>query len=170
MTNTNDPAEVLRLGIRACREDRWREGLDYLTRLAVYGEAEGRLPGVYYSYLGHAIARCEGRRREGLDLCRHAVEKEPFRPENHLNLGAVLGLVGNRRAALRSLRNGLALDPDHRGLKELHRRLGVRQKPPIPFLARSNPINRFIGLWRHQIAQRKAERLRRRAEEAELNA
>lgn len=168
MADPNDPAEVLRQGIRACREDRWRDGLDLLARLARDQEAEGRLPGVFYSYLGHAMARCEGRRHEGLDLCRHAVAKEAYRPENHLNLAAVLALSGNRRGALRSLRNGMALDPDHPGLKELHHRLGVRQSPPIPFLSRSNPANRLIGLWKHQIAERRAERLRRRAEEVEL--
>lgn len=162
----DDPAEILRRGIRACREDRWREGLDELTRLAQDREAGGGLPGIFYSYLGQAIARCEGRKHDGLELCRHAVQIEPFRPENYLNLAQLSVMVGNRRAAIRALRDGLALDPEHRGLRLLQRRLGVRARPPIPFLARSNPLNVLIGRWRHDAKVTAAERKKMRDEEA----
>ena len=168
-TPANNAAEALRRGIRACREDRWREGFDELTRLAREREAEGGLPGFFYGYLGQAIARCEGRKREGLDLCRHAVQIEPFRPENHLNLAQMYVMVGNRRGALRSLRDGLALDSDHRGLLELQRHLGVRRRPPIPFLARTNPLNVIFGQIRHRAETSAAERRKEREEEARLD-
>jgi hypothetical protein len=141
----SDPSEALRAGIRACRDGRWRDGLNLLTPLAQQEERHGRLPGLFYSYLGHAIARCEGRKAVGMELCRHAVSIEPFRPENHLNLGYVNLLVGNRRGAVRALRRGLALDPDHSGLLELQRTLGVRRRPVLPFLSRSHPLNVTLG-------------------------
>lgn len=167
-TVTNDPAEVLRAGIRACREERWREGFDLLTWLAREREGEGGLPGVFYSYLGQAIARCEGRKHEGLELCRHAVQTEPFRPENYLNLATLLLMTGNRRGAIRALRDGLALDSDHRGLLELQRRLGIRRRPPIPFLSRTNPLNRWLGRVRHEAEASAEERRKEREEEAAL--
>ena len=166
MTTGNDPAEALRRGIRACREDRWREGLDELTRLAQEREGEGGLPGLFYSYLGQAIARCEGRKHEGLELCRHAVAIEPFRPENYLNLAYHNVMVGNRRGAIRALRDGLALDSGHRGLRGLQRRLGVRARPPIPFLARDNPLNVLLGRWRHSARVTAIERRKMLEEEA----
>jgi hypothetical protein len=169
MTNAaNDPAEALRRGIRACREERWREGFDELTRLAREREAEGGLPGLFYSYLGQAIARCEGRKHEGLELCRHAVQIEPFRPENYLNLSQLYLMVGNRRGAIRAVRDGLALDSDHRGLNEMRVRLGIRQRPPIPFLSRQNPLNVLLGRWRHNAEAVAAERRKQRQEEAAL--
>lgn len=168
-TAANDSSEVLRSGIRACRENRWREGLDLLTRLAQEREAEGGLPGVFYSFLGQAIARCEGRKREGLELCRHAVSIEPFRPENHLNHAEVLLMVGNRRGAIRALREGLSLDPEHRGLCELQKRMGVRRRPPIAFLPRTNPLNVWLGKHRHEAEVAAAERRKMREEEAKLS-
>jgi hypothetical protein len=167
-TPANAAAEALRRGIRACREERWREGFDELTRLARERESEGGLPGLFYGYLGQAIARCEGRKREGLDLCRHAVQIEPFRPENYLNLAQLYVMVGNRRGAIRAMRDGLALDSDHRGLLELQRRVGVRRRPPIPFLSRTNPLNVILGQLRHKAKTTAAERQQERDEEAAL--
>jgi len=167
-TAANEAAETLRRGIRACREERWREGFDELTRLARERESEGGLPGLFYAYLGQAIARCEGRKHEGLELCRHAVTIEPFRPENYLNLAQLYLMVGNRRGALRALRDGLALDSDHRGLLELQSKLGVRRRPPIPFLSRTNPLNVLIGQLRHRLETSAAERRKARDEEAAL--
>jgi len=141
----DDPSENLRQGIRACREGRWREGLNLLTPLAQQEERHGRLPPLFYSYLGHAIARCEGRKAVGMELCRHAISLDPFRPENHLNLAHLNLIVGNRRGAVRSLQRGLALDPDHAGLLELQKTLGVRRRPMIPWLDRSNPLNVMLG-------------------------
>lgn len=170
MNQANDPTTLLREGIRACREERWREGFELLTELARMEEASGRLPGVFYSFLGQAIARCEGRKRDGIDLCRHAVAQEPYRPENHQNLAVVLLMVGNRRAAVRALRDGLLLDPDHAGLKALEKKMGVRRRPVLPFLPRSNPLNVNFGRLRHARERRRAERLRRKREEEELLA
>lgn len=168
-TAADDASEILRRGIRACREERWREGFDELTRLAREREAEGELPGLFYSYLGQAIARCEGRKHEGLELCRHAVQVEPFRPENYLNLSQLYLMVGNRRGAIRAVRDGLALDSGHRGLAEMRVRLGIRQRPPIPFLPRTNPLNVALGRWRHNAQVAAAERRRERAEEERLS-
>lgn len=168
-TLENDPSEILRSGIRACREDRWREGYELLTRLAQTPTVDGKLPGVFYAYYGQAVARCEGRKQEGLKLCRVALTKEPFRPENHLNHAEVLLMLGSRRAAIRAMKEGLSLDPDHRGLLDLRRRLGIRRRPPIPFLPRGNPLNVWLGKQRHEAEMVARERKKVREEESALD-
>ncbi len=94
------PAVVLKQAIEACREGSWWQAHGQLTQLAQMEERRGNMPGFFYAYLGQAIARCEGRKREGLDLCLYAVSVEPFRPENHLNLAQVYLMLRNRRGSL----------------------------------------------------------------------
>lgn len=163
----DNATQILRDGIRSCRQGRWREGLRYLNTLAQGEEKHGKLPGVFYSYLGHAIARCEGRKRDGLELCRHAVSIQSYRPENYLNLAHVYLMIGNRRLAYRNMNNGLALDPSHSGLLRLARQMGIRQAPVLPFLSRSNPLNHFLGQIRAHFREERAKSLRRKAEKAE---
>lgn len=148
-----DPTKALTRGLRACRQGDWRQGHTELTRLAQQEEGRAKLPALFYSYLGQAMARCEGRRREGLELCLHAVDVDPFQPENHLNLAQVYLLARNRRGALRALAAGLRVDPTHVRLLEVNRSLGVRRRPPIAFLPRGNPLNRWLGrlsTWLHR--------------------
>jgi len=141
-----DPSKTLLRGIRACRGGDWYKGHGELTRLAQQEERYRKLPGLFYSFLGQAMARCEGRRREGLDLCLHAIKIEPFQPENYLNLAEVYVMLRNKRGALRALAQGLRIDPSHDGLLEACRNLGLRRRLPIPFLGRGNFLNRYFGL------------------------
>ena len=96
----------------------------------------GGLPGLFHSYFGHAIARCDGRIREGLELCEYSVEIEFYQPENYLNLARTRLLAGNRRGACACVERGLMIDPSHAGLHLMRKQLGVRRAVPLPFLAR----------------------------------
>lgn len=161
-----DPTETLVLGIRACSQGEWRDGLTHLSRLEHQHANKSQLPGLFYSYLGHAVARCEGRKEDGLAMCLHAVEIQPFQPLNYLNLARSYLLARNRRMAIRTLRRGLALDPDHRGLLAFQSRLGIRHRRPLRFLARANRFNRFLGQLRARSRARlEAFRRKQRAEE-----
>jgi hypothetical protein len=162
------PAEVFRQGVLACRAQKWREGLDLLTTLAQKSERQGNLPGLFYSFLGVAMARCEGRRQEGMQLCRYAVSVQPEEPDNHLNLALLYVMVGRRQAAIRALEDGLELQPNHPRLMELLRHLGIRRRPPLPFLPRTNPANVLLGQVRHRLLSLIEERRARRREELEL--
>ncbi len=164
-----DPAKSLKEGVRLCRVGSWWNGLQVLTELAKRMEKGGNLPGYYYSYLGQAMARCQGRKREGIDLCRHAVRIQPLQPENYLNLAYTYLMVHKRRAAFRAMRKGLAVDPDHRGLLALSERLGMRRRPPIPFLARSRFPNRVIGRLTFWFDRRLTELRHGKADEDDLD-
>lgn len=171
MTNAvDDPSETLREGIRACRQGNWRRGHTLLSGLAQQEEKLANLPGFFYGFLGQAIARCEGRKHVGIELCRHAVQVQPFQPENYLNLAATYLLVGNRRLAIKAMREGLRIDATHAGLVALNRQLGVRRTPPIPFLPRENVLNQLLGRLTYRFERAKVEQLRRRREKAELDA
>lgn len=151
MQRSSPTAEALRAGIAACRAGRWRQGYDELARLATSAERSVRLPGLFYSYLGVAMARCEGRKREGLELCQHGLARSPRQPDGYLNLATVLVMLGRRLPAVRALEQGLALAPRHEELLRLRGELGVRRRPVVPFLARDNPLNQLGGRARHQL-------------------
>ena len=167
MSTGGNPAEDFRKAILACRAERWREGLDLLTRVAQNAERRGNLPGMFYSYLGLAMARCEGRRREGLELCRHAVREQPEEADNHLNLAFVYLTLGRRESAVLAMETGLKTHPEHDRLLEFHARLGKRDEPPLQFLPRAHPVNVTLGRVRHWWRTKQAERRERRDEEGE---
>jgi len=83
--------------------------------------------------------------REALHFCREAVSLEGYNPDLRCNLGRVLMRAGRRKEAHQSFQRGLNLQADHPGLVRAVRRLGVRQRPVLPFLARGNALNVFLG-------------------------
>jgi len=170
MSTSLTPGEAFRQGILACRAQQWREGLDLLTQVAQKAERQGNLPGLFYSFLGVAMARCEGRRQEGMQLCRYAVAVQPEAPENHLNLALLYLMVGRRNSAMRALDVGLELAPDHPPLLELLRHVGIRRRPPLPFLPRANPANVLLGQARHLLLAKIEEMRTRRREDLEQRA
>lgn len=161
-------AKAFHAGIVACREKRWREGYGQLAEVARVAGSGKQLPSVFYSYLGLSMAHCEGRKREGLQLCRYAVRLEPRRPENQLNLAIAYRMVRRRRAAVRALQAGLALSPNHARLRELEAELGVRRPPVLPFLGRDNALNRTLGLARARYAEWRQQKREERLEEEAL--
>lgn len=149
-TSEPDLANILRRGVELCRGGDWDRGLAYLGRIAEADRASG-LPGIFYSYLGYGIASRQKRVQEGLKLCRHAVKVQFYEPENYVNLTRTLLLAGaaERPAAVRAVLDGLKVDRNNEELLTLHRELGIRQLPVLPFLSRSNPLNQLLGKVRH---------------------
>ena len=121
-------------------------GTSSSARVAPAAERRGNLPGLFYSYLGLAMARCEGRKKDGLQLCRYAVKVEPMEPDNHVNIAYLYLLSGRRLLAWRSFEVAQKLHPEHARTGELHEELGTRRPLVIRFLKRSNPLNIILGL------------------------
>jgi tetratricopeptide (TPR) repeat protein len=107
------------------------------------------------SYHGYLQAALDRRYRSGIESCRKALEA--FRPDNaicaelaypvlHLNLGRAYFASGRRREAIEALDAGLQYDRRHRELLLEQQRIGMRRRSPMPFLSRSNPINKYIGI------------------------
>jgi hypothetical protein len=85
-----------------------------------------------------------------VDLCREAVDAESYNPDLHLNLGRVLVAAGRRKEGWHALQRGLEVDEGHEGLRRAVAAMGTRQRPPVPFLARSHPVNKMLGKMAHQ--------------------
>ncbi|HEX4952391.1 MAG TPA: hypothetical protein VF017_03215 [Thermoanaerobaculia bacterium] len=138
-------------GVEACRRGDWQAGLGHLAAVTRTEDLPVELPARFYSYLGHAMARVQGRRKEGLSLCQHAIRLEFYRGENYYNLAQVYLLGGHRAAAVKAIHQGLARDRKNRSLVLLARELGVRRSPVLPFLSRNNRINVLLGRLRHRL-------------------
>jgi Tfp pilus assembly protein PilF len=115
----------------------------------------------YASYYGYCLAAALGQTREGLSICRRAAASEFFTPDVLLNLARVQLLMGVRKQAWETLTKALSLDPDHRGVRATMAQMGLRRRPAIPFLGRSNPLNRAAGKRAVKRADRARSRTRR---------
>ncbi len=107
------------------------------------------------SYHGCMIAVVHGDYNLGVDICKDAIEIfkaeetvgfQFFSPFFYLNLGKAYRAAGQKRDAVQSYMTGLAADPEDPDLLAEINGLGRRRKPIIPFLKRSNPVNKFAGI------------------------
>ena len=139
------------------------KGIDFLDRgwaadaVSCFGEVlekYGRNAAVL-SWLGLAIARSgRGDLRPAERFCREAVEREYFNANFYRNLAEVYMIWGRKRQAIMTLRKGLSVDGESEALIRELRALGIRRRPAIPFLPRSSPLNKYIGIMRSRLASR----------------
>ena len=101
------------------------------------------------SFFGLTLALMQKKYKPAIDLCRRAIELEFYNGDHYANLARVYVVAGNRKKALETIEQGLKLVPDHEYLTNVRKNLGVRARPAVPFLDRSNPINVSLGQARH---------------------
>jgi tetratricopeptide (TPR) repeat protein len=135
------------LGCAYLKEANYREALVYFRRLlAAYEEdSSAVVPAEILSYLGLAMALGENRISEAVTYCTTAIKKEFYQPEFYLNLSRVHSKANRRSSAVDVLWKGLKIDGQHPGILAELRRLGVRRRPFLNFLARGNAINKYLG-------------------------
>jgi tetratricopeptide (TPR) repeat protein len=114
------------------------------------------------SYYGCLCSIVANKPKEGIRICRDAIKKlnqtiplgkENFYPTFYLNLGRAYLAAGKKSEAVTAIDMGLKADPEDSELLNEKRQLGVRRKPPVPFLRRGNPINKYIGGLLHRVAK-----------------
>jgi hypothetical protein len=110
------------------------------------------------SYLGCFQAVVDRKYRTGVDNCKKAIvllkkldalDREMLYPLFHLNLGRALVAAGKKKDAIETFTGGLKYDSGNTDLLKEMRSLGSRKKPLLPFLERSNPINKYLGMLLH---------------------
>lgn len=110
----------------------------------------------FMSYLGYLKAAVLKENKTGLDICKRAMEKYQTQAEKKegsylsyfsLNIGRVYLLSGKKDFAINSYLKGLQCDPRNKEIIEELAKLGIRRPAPIPFLGRSNPINKYLGIF-----------------------
>ena len=112
------------------------------------------------SYFGLCMALVQKKYRPAIELCRRALDLEFYNGDHYVNLARVYLAAGQRKKALDIAESGLRLLPDHDDLLRVRRSLGVRSRPPVPFLNRSHPINVSLGQARH--AKKSSEQEKRK--------
>jgi tetratricopeptide (TPR) repeat protein len=144
-------------------EESYRNGLEALSlgrrteAMALFEAAieierrrsTGRPQPRYLSFYGLCLAVEKNEIREGLRYCREALTLENFNADIRCNLGRVLLRAGRRREAYKCFSRGLGLEPDHAASLGALTQMGIRRRPILPFLARRNPINVFLGRLRN---------------------
>lgn len=101
------------------------------------------------SFFGLALALMQKKFKPAIDLCRRAIDLEFYNGDHYANLARVYVAAGNRKKAVETADQGLKLVQGHPYLTNVRRSLGVRARPPVPFLDRTNPINVSLGQARH---------------------
>jgi tetratricopeptide (TPR) repeat protein len=101
------------------------------------------------SFFGLSLALMSKKYKPAIDLCRRAIDLEFYNGDHYANLARVYLAAGNRKKALETAEQGLKLVPEHQYLTQVRHTLGVRSRPSVPFLDRTNPINVSLGQARH---------------------
>lgn len=113
------------------------------------------------SYFALCLALVKKQFKQAIDLCRRSADLEFYNGDHYANLARIYLAAGNRKKAIETAEQGLKLVPEHEYLTEVRTSLGVRSKPPVPFLERSNPINVSLGQARHAKKLTETERKKR---------
>ncbi|OGU11524.1 MAG: dihydrofolate reductase [Geobacteraceae bacterium GWC2_58_44] len=103
--------------------------------------------------LAFCMVKSGGDRQAALRLAEKALQSESGNPDLYLNAGRVQVMAGAKEAGLDTLRKGVQLGGGQEFLAELAR-CGSRTPPPIRYLSRSHPLNRYLGLMLHRMGLR----------------
>jgi len=114
------------------------------------------------SFFGLALALMQKKFKPAIDLCRRAIDLEFYNGDHYANLARVYVAAGNRKKAVETADQGLKLVHGHEYLVNVRRSLGVRARPSVPFLDRTNPINVSLGQARHAKKVADAENKRKK--------
>jgi hypothetical protein len=119
------------------------------------------------SYYGWLQALVDRRYRPGVDKCKMALsmmQKESTFGEDKrypvlfLNLGRAYVAAGKKREALEAFHDGLNYNMRNGEILLELRSLGNRKKALVPFLDRSNPINKIVGRIVHTVKKGAAKK------------
>ncbi|MBE0426270.1 MAG: hypothetical protein IBX72_06450 [Nitrospirae bacterium] len=112
------------------------------------------------SYYGCLEAIINRNYSYGKEICLRAFEmldkkipfgREFFYPVLYLNLGRACLVSGNKKTAVNAFRKGLTYDKDNKDLIQEMKKIGIRRKPVVSALPRTNPINKYIGMILHKL-------------------
>ena len=108
---------------------------------------------VISSYYAFCLAKERGQMSRAIALCSEAIRTDPQNPIHYLNLGRVYLLANIKFDAVKIFREGLKYEENQEIINELNR-LGARKSLIFPFLKRSNPLNKYIGILLRKVGLR----------------
>jgi tetratricopeptide (TPR) repeat protein len=116
-----------------------------LAALSCFEKAydKAKLPAIQ-SYLGLCLAVERGQVKDGIALCREAIERDAENSVHYLNLGRIYLRERKRAEAIALFRKGLAFG-DNEEIRQMLDSLGTRKRPLFPFLSRNHFLNKYSG-------------------------
>lgn len=129
------------LALEKMRDEDYKGAMGFLEDNLKLGEPSPES----LSLLGALMAKSGGNLKKAEKLCKEAIELDKNNPEHYLNLAHVYIKRKWQSKIVETLRAGIEVDPENREIVRLLNQYCTRKKPPIPFLRRSNPINKLLG-------------------------
>ena len=105
----------------------------------------------YVSYAGLLAALAEQRFFDAERLCLEALRMRHNHPQLYLNLANVYQTAGRFEEAIAVLKKGFTSTGRDLRIRIALKNLGCRRQPVLPFVDRSNAMNRVLGKWRHRL-------------------
>ncbi len=131
---------AIQRAIELVREEEYKKALYIFEEYSYSPQTPAEI-----TFLALAESIVKNTYRSSVDRCVVALEQWPTNADIYLNLSTILLHAGRRDLAALKLERGLKYHPDHYGLKKLHRKIGVRRQPLLPFLSRNNKVNILAG-------------------------
>ena len=150
------PSDYLRAVKASLRKGNQKEAFGLLQQAALQYPDDPFI----LSYYGCLQALVDKRYRAGVENCKKAISlikqassfgEEMFFPAFYLNLGRAYVAAAKKDEAFDAFRKGLKYDSGNRDFLNEMRVMGKRKKAPVPFLDRSNLINKYIGMILHKV-------------------
>jgi len=131
---------LFKKGLEALTEGNTLSALSYLEKAINIDNSP-----IISSYYAFCIAKARGQVSKAVSLCEEAIKREPQNSQLYLNLGRIYLIDNNKTDAIKTFREGLNYEANQQIVDELNR-LVIRKPPIFPFLKRSNPINKYLGI------------------------
>jgi len=145
----NPSHEIVKEAIQLTRQERFSEAIEtfetLLPQLSSGDLADKRVAVSAFSFYGLCVAMVKRRYAKGVEYCNVSLRSNSFDPDHRYNLARVYLERGERKKAVEALNAGLRLQPDNRRIQSIFDQIGRRQPPVLPFLARSNLFNIWLG-------------------------
>jgi len=107
------------------------------------------------SFYGITLAFVEDKVQKGLELCKKAINSGIPDPLFYRNIGKLYIKLNNKRLAVSAFYKGLSIDKGNRKIYDEFKALGIRRKPFLSFLPRSNVVNKYLGLLTFKLSKDK---------------
>ena len=146
------PKSTVEQAITVIRNENYLQGLNMF--IEIYGTEDGppirnSKDAAGLSFFALALALVKRDFRNAIELAKRAIDMEFYNGDHHANLSRIYLAANNRKKAVEAADAGLKVDADNDYLIEIRNELGVRARPAVPVLARTNPINVSLGQARH---------------------
>ena len=141
MSDQSAVKELLKKGLACLKEGEPARAVPFFEEMLLASD----LSPLAHACLGLAMARAGKDLAKAEAFCLEAVMKKPVMGEYYRTLAEVYLIQGKKAEAIEALKTGAALVEGNAELVEELKRFGIRKRPVIPFLPRSNFFNRNLG-------------------------